>query len=87
MRIIWSNGRKTRMMPGPFGVGSARPSRKITARSYSRRILMELRMYSTTMAMTIKNRNGQIGCRHGLSLFSGCSGRIVLQHALRSRGT
>jgi hypothetical protein len=31
------------MIPGPFGTGKARPSRKITPRSYSRRILMEFK--------------------------------------------
>ena len=47
-RTIRSIGANTRMTPGPFGCGSSLPSRKITPRSYSARILMELSRYSTT---------------------------------------
>src|SRR5271157_694460 len=50
-RTMRSMGANTRMMPGPFGCGSTRPSRKITPRSYSRSILMEVSRYSTTMIM------------------------------------
>jgi len=39
-----SMGENTRMIPGPFGLESTRPSRKITPLSYSLRILMEFRM-------------------------------------------
>src|SRR5580704_9848112 len=42
------------MIPGPFGTGSARPSLKITPRSYSRNILTELSKYKTRMAMTTR---------------------------------
>src|ERR1019366_5896497 len=48
-RTMRSMGANTRMMPGPFGCGSTRPSREITPRSYSRRILIEVSRYSTTM--------------------------------------
>ena len=41
-RAIRSIGANTRMMPGPFGAGSSLPSRKITPRSYSFRILIEV---------------------------------------------
>src|ERR1700733_1588988 len=53
-RTIWSKGRKMRMTPGPFGVGIAWPRRKTTARSYSRRILIEPRTYRTTMTMMMR---------------------------------
>src|ERR1700744_352544 len=43
-----------RMTPGPFGVGIAWPRRKTTARSYSRRILIEPRVYRTTMTMMMR---------------------------------
>ena len=35
-------GAKTKIRPGPFGCGNSLPRRKMTPRSYSARILMEL---------------------------------------------
>jgi hypothetical protein len=52
MRTILSIGAKTRKIPGPFASGSSRPRRKITPRSYSGRILMELRMYRASTTRT-----------------------------------
>ena len=49
IRTMRSIGANTRMMPGPFAFGSKRPRRKITPRSYSARILIELRMYRAKM--------------------------------------
>src|SRR5205807_8978270 len=54
IRTMRSTGANTRMIPGPLGLGSSRPRRKITPRSYSRRILIELRMYRTTIIMAMK---------------------------------
>src|SRR4051812_2063982 len=51
-----------RMTPGPFGVGNAWPRRKTTARSYSRRILMEPRTYSTTMTTMMRVNMLMAGC-------------------------
>src|ERR1700747_82728 len=51
-----------RMTPGPFGVGNAWPRRKTTARSYSRRILIEPRTYSTTMTMMMRVNMLMAGC-------------------------
>ena len=72
MRTIWSIGRKTRMMPGPLGAPSTRPSRKITPRSYSRRILIEFRQVENDDGNNNQQRNGQITNRHRkfLSLLS-----------------
>src|SRR5512135_2130749 len=53
MRTMRSMGEKIRMMPGPLGFSRTRPRRKTTARSYSRRILIEFRMYSTIRPMTM----------------------------------
>ena len=54
-----SNGAKTRISPGPLGSGSSRPSRKITPRSYSRRILIEL----SSQIPTISTKINIIGLR------------------------
>src|ERR1035437_8416797 len=53
-RTMVSTGRKTRMMPGPEASWRTRPRRKTTARSYSLRILMELRRYSRMMATAMR---------------------------------
>ena len=53
MRTIRSTGANTRMMPGPFSCPSKRPRRKITPRSYSARILIELRRYKITTIVTM----------------------------------
>src|SRR5262245_13035090 len=50
---IRSIGRKTRITPGPLAAGNTRPSLKITPRSYSGRILIELHRYSTMIRNTI----------------------------------
>ncbi len=49
-RTIVSNGQKMNVNPGPFGVGDRRPSQKVTARSYSFRMLIHFK--STMRAMT-----------------------------------
>ena len=52
--IIVSNGQKISTRPGPFGCGARRPSQKVTARSYSFRMLTHLKkrkIPTTTMAM------------------------------------
>src|SRR5215831_19435934 len=41
------------MIPGPFGFGLKWPKLKITARSYSAMILIELRAYNTKITITI----------------------------------
>src|ERR1700693_6096248 len=48
-----STGANTRMSPGPFASGSTRPRRKMTPRSYSRRILIELSRYTMTITTMI----------------------------------
>src|SRR5512133_818498 len=48
-----SRGAKTKINPGPLAADSSRPRRKITPRSYSARILMELRRYRATMIIAI----------------------------------
>src|ERR1017187_3652748 len=48
-RTIRSTGANTKTSPGPFGSFSNRPSRKITPRSYSRRILIEFSSQIATM--------------------------------------
>ena len=58
-RTMRSIGANTRMMPGPFAVPSNRPSRKMTPRSYSARILIEFSKYKTTIAIGTRiNRSG-----------------------------
>src|SRR3989338_9959369 len=54
-RTIRSMGQKTRIIPGPLALGSNRPSRKMTPRSYSLNILMELMRYSAA-----KNRRMEL---------------------------
>src|SRR5262249_19915931 len=48
-----SIGRNTRITPGPLAAGRTRPSLKITPRSYSGRILIELKRYSAIIRITI----------------------------------
>src|SRR4026207_562642 len=64
-RTMRSMGAKTRMMPGPLGLGSTRPRRKITPRSYSARILMEDSRYTPTMM-----RMTSVETSNGISLAS-----------------
>src|ERR1700737_541525 len=56
IRTMRSTGTNTRMIPGPLAFGSSRPRRKITPRSYSRRILIELTMYRTTIITRMTGR-------------------------------
>ena len=46
-RTMRSMGANTRTTPGPFGCGSSLPSRKITPRSYSARMLIDINRYTT----------------------------------------
>ncbi len=48
-----SSGANTKIRPGPLASGSRRPRRKITPRSYSARILIELSRYIPKMIITI----------------------------------
>src|SRR5450759_1954741 len=59
-----SIGAKTRMTPGPFSLGSSLPNRKMTPRSYSARILIDPRKYSTTTsANSMSGWNGMFSPR------------------------
>src|SRR5262249_47005317 len=59
IRTMRSMGANTPMIPGPFSLGNKCPNRKITPRSYSARIFMELSKYNpmtmTTIAMNEKD--------------------------------
>src|SRR5512135_3569788 len=59
-RTIRSIGAKTRMTPGPLGCGNSLPRRKMTPRSYSARILIELKRYRSTIRAKMK-RGGKAG--------------------------
>src|SRR5215469_3135302 len=55
---ILCTGPKTKMIPGPLALARRWPKVKITARSYSRRILMELRAHKRSMTKgTITTRD------------------------------
>src|SRR5947209_4314961 len=65
MRTIRSIGANTRKMPGPLASLSRRPRRKMTPRSYSGRILIELSRYKPKITTAISAN----GMREILLLF------------------
>src|SRR5436309_13629531 len=65
MRTILSIGAKTRKMPGHLASLSRRPGRKMTPRSYSGRILIELSRYKPKITTAISAN----GMREILRLF------------------
>src|SRR5205809_3110548 len=69
-RTIRSIGANTRITPGPFGRGNNFPNRKMTPRSYSARILIELITYSTTMTTRISGGNTIVAPQSDRSVFA-----------------
>src|SRR5258707_10957027 len=87
MRTIFWTGANTKIRPGPLASCIRRPREKITPRSYSRRILMQLRKYRTIMTTAARrgmfttpptglsgNSNGFYGTRAPKAKSSGNKG-------------
>lgn len=63
IRTILSTGESTKIKPGPLGFANTLPKRKITPRSYSRSILIQLRSRKTsTTSITTTGLKKGLGC-------------------------
>ena len=68
-RTIVSKGQKMKVSPGPFGMGASRPSQKVTARSYSLRMLTHLKRKKIATNRTARKR-GPVDGEGGISVLA-----------------